>query len=204
MPMATATDVRRTLRLGGLTAATSRTEKQSLTLVGQVELAAVSAYTATQGLPFLIEVKNTVVQGFLTRTLQQHRDCLAAIGTATGNPVTKIPAAISSALRLDVQPPDLPALITLAAALEQKLMATAVAVADSRFPPATRTLLGQIAASAGQRLALLRVIAPLATPSKIDLLTLPPVAAELPDSEGSAGFPVAFVDMGDALDGAGS
>lgn len=200
--MTTPTDVQRVLRLGGLPAAAAQTAKQALTLVGEIELAAVSAYTATQGLPFLVDVKNPVIQGFLTRTLQQHKDALAAIGTA-GSPITEIPDAISSSLQLDAQPSDLPALITLATALEQKLMATAVAVTDARFSPTIRTLLGQVAASAGQRLALLRVVAPLSTPSKIDLITLPPMVSQLSDSEGSAAFPVAFVDTGDALDGAG-
>src|SRR5437016_1978549 len=120
-------------------------------------------------------------------SLAQHKESLAALTKAGAATVTEVPPAVSKALNLDAAGTlkDLLGLVTFAKGLEDHLLQTAVSLGTPDVSADNRKLIGQIAASTAQRLAVLRAVEALLAAGHPELIALPPDAAKLPEAAGN-------------------
>ncbi len=210
-------NVRRALTVGGLGAAAlaygasraSAAESDVLNLLAELENGAVAAYTAAAGLASTKAViaANATVGAFLTMTVKQHGEVLdALVAAGATKPAAAPSAAIAKDLGIsgDLTNATATDVINLAISIEGILIATASKSSTSDVSSKTRTIFSQLAASAGQRQAILRAVGALAAANALALVTLsPPVdASKLPAAAGSIGFPDAYAKTDTAITGA--
>jgi hypothetical protein len=162
-----------------------------------LENVAVAAYGAALTLPFFAE--NQVIVTFAETTMSQHAEHSAAFNAAavelggeeqTGlNPVAQ--PVVEEALPTLI---DYPAVVELAALLEETAQDTYLANLTLFSDPDLRTLMGSVLGVETQHLATLNAVRALLAADVPELIAIPTDVAALPSAAGSVGFPLSFID----------
>jgi len=178
--------------------AASGTDVQILQTASSIEVLAISTYTTALTLPFIGGASaNPVVKAFVTTTVQQHQQHLAAFKSATtslgGAPQTSPDPVLAKVVQAAVPKLTSPApVVALALELEQGAAETYVAdvaaLSDANAKKVTASIMGVEAQHASVLLAVQALLAA----NEAQLITLPTNVAELPAAAGSVGFPDAF------------
>ena len=179
--------------------ADSGTDIQMLQTAASIENLAIAVYQKALTLPPAVSgAAIPVVAAFVTKTVQQHKDHLAAFNGAVqqlgGAPQTKLDmpvynAVVAPALPAIKGPGDVVALaITLENAAAETYVAFGGAVGDAN---ALKTF-ASIAPVEAQHVAILLAVQALVGAGHPELITLPPNLAALPAAAGSVGFPNNF------------
>ena len=191
-------------------AAAASPDLTALSAAAGIEVVAVKAYTAAQGLAF-VKGGNPTVAAFVTQTRKDHEQAIAGlrliagylggtVPTTTANP-TYAAALAKAAPGLTGYGP----LVALAMTFEDVALASYTALTSSGklTDKRTRGLFVGLAAQAAQHLAVLRAVKALLAGGAPQLIALDKtlgVASKLPAAAGGVGFPDAFVQTGNAAE----
>jgi hypothetical protein len=166
-----------------------------------IENLAIAVYTKAAGLPFMQNIPSPAgptVVAFVTKTIAQHKEHLAAFNSAVTNLGGKAQtAALAFTLPALNSPSDV---VALAAKLEgiaaETYAAETAAVSDKMLRSAFATIMGVEA----QHQAILLAVGALLKANKANLVAIPPSPlSDLPGAAGSVGFPNSFIQNTDAV-----
>ncbi len=160
-----------------------------------LEILAVATYEAALGLPFIGD--NAVVQAFAETTMMQHAEHNAAFqaqaeqlgGEARTTPSDRYAPVVAEATPGLV---DYPAVVALAATLEEVAQDTYIANLSLLPADESRQLMASVLAVETQHLATLRAVGALLEGGAPELIAIPTDLAALPAAAGSVAFPEPF------------
>lgn len=169
---------------------------QILQTAASLEALAVAAYGAAIDLPF-IKNGNKLILTFAQTTMSQHSEHGAAFnaqalklgGKSQSQPNPKYAKIVESAKPSLKEPGDV---VMLASALETVATQTYVKNASLLADTPTKALMASVTGVEAQHLASLRAVAGLLGSGHAELITLPPMVAELPAAAGGIAFPKPF------------
>jgi Ferritin-like domain len=171
---------------------------QMLQTAASLENLAVATYGTALALPFIGgSTANGVVKAFVTKTMAQHKDHVAAFnaavtqlgGKAQTNPDPVLLGVVNKAKPGLTGPAPVVALaIELETGAAQTYVASSGAVGDAN----ARKVFASIMGVEAQHVAVLLAVQALLAGGAADLIALPPDAAKLPAAAGAVGFPDSF------------